>query len=67
LTVISSNSVAEGGAQVVVAKEAMTWKSVVGLTVVTIDDPGVKKTIRAFEVGQIQITNPDAICKITGV
>jgi hypothetical protein len=67
LTVISSNSVTEGGAQVVVAKEAMTWKSVVGLTVVTIDDPGVKKTIRAFEVGQIQITNPDAICKITGV
>lgn len=67
LTVISSNSVSEGGAQVVVAKEAMTWKQVVGLTVVTIDDPGVKKTIRAFEVGQVQVINPDAICTITGV
>ena len=67
LTVISSNSVTEGGAQVVIAKESCTWKQVVGLTVKTIDDPGVKKTIRAFEVGQIQITNPDAICKITGV
>ena len=67
LTVISSNSVTEGGAQVVIAKEALTWKSVVGLTVNTIDDPGIKTTIRAFEVGQIQVPNPDAICKITGV
>lgn len=67
LTVISSNSVLEGGAQVVIAKEACTWKSVVGLTVKTIEDPGIKTTIRAFEVGQMQVVNPDAICKITGV
>ena len=67
LTVISSNSVTEGGAQIVIAKEALTWKSVVGLTVVTIDDPGIKKTIRAFEVGQVQVTNEDAICTLTGI
>ena len=67
LTIISSNSVTHGGAQVVIAKEAMTWKSVVGLTVNTIYDPGIKYTIRAFEVGQIQVINPDAMCKITGV
>jgi len=67
LTIISSNSVTEGGAQVIIAKEALTWKSVVGLTVKTIDDPGIKTTIRAWEVGQIQVVNPDAICKITGV
>ncbi len=67
LTMISSNSVIEGGAQIVIAKEACTWKSVVGLTVNTIYDPGIKHTIRAFEVGQIQINNPDAICSITGV
>ena len=67
LTVVSTNSVTEGGAQIVIAKEACTWKSVVGLTVKTIDDPGIKTTIRAWEVGQIQIVNPDAICKITGV
>ena len=67
LTVISSNSVTDGGAQIVIAKEAMTWKSVVGLTVKTIEDPGIKTTIRAYEVGQIQVVNPDAICKITGV
>ena len=67
LTVISSNSVTVGGAQIVIAKEACTWKSVVGLTVKSIDDPGIKTTIRAWEVGQIQVVNEDAICKITGV
>lgn len=67
LTVISSNSVTEGGAQIVVAKEACTWKSVVGLTVKTIEDPGIKTTIRAWEVGMIQVVNADAICSITGV
>lgn len=67
LTVVSSNSVTEGGAQIVIAKEAMTWKSVVGLSVKTIEDPGIKYSIRAWEVGQIQVVNADAICKITGV
>jgi hypothetical protein len=67
LTVISSNSVTDGGAQVVIAKDALTWKQVAGLTVKTIEDPGVKYTIRAFEVGQIQVVNPNAIAKITGI
>ena len=67
LTVISTNSATENSAQVVIGKEACTWKSVVGLTVKTIDDPGIKKTIRAFEVGQIQVINPDAIANITPV
>jgi hypothetical protein len=67
LTVISSNSVTDGGAQVVIAKEALTFKQVAPLTVKTIDDPGVKTTIRAWEVGQVQVVSPDAICKITGI
>ena len=67
LTTISTNSITAGTAHIVIAKEACTWKSVVGLTVKTIDDPGIKTTIRAWEVGQIQIVNPDAICHITGV
>ena len=67
LTLVSSNSVTVGGAQVIIAKEACTWKAVVGLSVKTIEDPGIKQTIRAWEVGQIQVVNPDAICKITGV
>ena len=67
LSIISSNSVTEGGAQVIIAREACTWKSVVGLTVKSIEDPGIKHTIRAWEVGQIQVVNEDTICKITGV
>ncbi len=67
LKVIVSNSITEGGAQVVIGKEACTWKSVSGLKVETIDDPGIKTTIRAWEVGQIQVVNADAICSITGV
>ena len=67
LTCVVSPSVTEGGAQVVIGKEACTWKSVVGLTVKTIEDPGVKYTIRAWEVGQIQVVNANAICSITGV
>lgn len=67
LTVVSSNSVTDGGAQIVIGKEALTWKSVAPLTVKTINDPGIKETIRAWEVGQIQVPNADAICKITGI
>jgi hypothetical protein len=67
LTIISTISVTEGGCQIVIGKEACTWKSVVGLTVKTIEDPGIKYTIRAYEVGQIQAVNPNAMCKITGI
>ena len=67
LSVLVTNSVTEGGAQVVIGKEACTWKSVVGLKVHSIEDPGIKFTIRAYEVGQIQTINADAICSITGV
>ena len=65
LKVIVSNSVSVSGAYVVKAKEALTWKEAKPLTVVTIDDPGIKKTIRAFELGVCQVPNPEAICKIT--
>jgi len=52
-------------AYVVVAKEAMTWKQATPLTVVQITDPGIKTTIRAFELGVCQVPSPNAICKIT--
>ena len=67
LTIIKSNNVTADFAMVGIAKECGTWKAAQPLTVVTIDDPGIKTTIRAWEVGQIQVVNPDAICKITGV
>ena len=57
---------ADGGAQVVIGKPC-NWKTNFPLTTSMIDDPGIKKTIRAFERGQIQVVEPDAICSITGV
>ena len=52
-------------AYVLVAKEAMTWKQATPLTVMQIADPGIKTTIRAFELGVCQVPSPNAICKIT--
>lgn len=51
-------------AYIVIAKEAMTWKEVVPLTTITITEPGIKKTIRAWELGQPQLVVPNAICRI---
>jgi len=65
LTVLVSNSVTADEALVVVSKEVGTWKSVQNLTTETIRDPGIKWTIRSWEIGQVQITNPNAIAKIT--
>ena len=61
-----SNSVTEGGAQIVIGKPC-NWKTNFPLTTHMIDDPGIKKTIRAWERGQIQVVEPDAICSITGI
>lgn len=65
LNVIVSNSVAADQALIVIANEAATWKEAHPLTTVVIDDPGVKKTIRSWEIGVCQVTNPNAICTIT--
>jgi hypothetical protein len=51
-------------AYVVIAKEAMTWKEVQPLTTVTIEDPGIKKTIRAWEFGQAQMVVPNGVARI---
>ena len=52
-------------AYVLVAKEGLTWKEATPLTVVQIEEPGIKTTIRAFELGVCQVPSPNAICKIT--
>jgi hypothetical protein len=52
-------------AYIVVAKEAMTWKEATALTILQIEDPGIKTTIRAFELGVCQMQSPNAVCKIT--
>ena len=65
LNVIASNAIDADEAAVIISKEALTWKAAAPLTVVTIPDPGIKTTIRAWEVGVTQAINPNAICIIT--
>lgn len=65
LTVKVSNSITADNAMVVVGKICATWKAAVPLTVATIEDKGVNWTIRAFELGVTQLTNPEAVCLIT--
>lgn len=65
LTVKISNSVTADEAIVIVGQEAVTWQTAHGLSVETMIDPGIKWTVRAWEVGVTQVTNPNAICKIT--
>jgi len=51
-------------AYVVIAKDAMTWKEAQPLTTAMIEEPGVKKTIRAWELGQCQMVQPNGVCRI---
>lgn len=64
LNIIVSNSVTDDYAAIVIAKEACTWKEAKPLTVQTIEDPGIKYTVRAWEVGCAQLKNPEAVCLI---
>jgi len=65
LKIMVTEAVTADVAYVVVAQEAMTWKEATPLTVMQIEDPGVKTTIRAFELGTCQMVSPNAVCKIT--
>jgi hypothetical protein len=65
LKIMVTEVVTADQAYVVMAKEALTWKEATPLTVVQIEDPGIKTTIRAFERGCCQIPSPNAVCKIT--
>ena len=65
LDILVSNNVTADYAAVVVKKDACTWKQAAPLTVETIDDPGIKKVIRAYEIGCAQLKNPKAVCLIS--
>jgi len=69
LTVVVSNSITSSDKQaiVIIAKQACTWKSAHALSVHTFIDEGISWRVRAWEVGVTQVTNPDAICTITGI
>lgn len=65
LNIIVSNNVSNDKAVVVVAKECATWKQNAPLTVKTIEEPGIKWTIRAWEIGVTQLINPECVCLIS--
>lgn len=62
-----SNSVTADNAMVVIAKECANYKQAQALTVQTIVEPGINTTIRAWEVGVCQLTNPLAVCGLSGM
>ena len=64
LTILVSNTVTADYALVCIAKECGTWKEAVPLTVASIKDDGVSWTIRAWEIGVAQLTNPNAVTLI---
>ncbi|MHA1353747.1 MAG: encapsulin [Candidatus Heimdallarchaeota archaeon] len=65
LTIIKTNSVEDDEAMIIIGQRAATWKSVVGLTSAVIEDKGIKFTIRSWEIGHLQVTDPKAIYVIT--
>jgi len=65
LTIIVSNSVSADEAMIIIGNRAATWKSAVPLSTAVIEDQGIKFTIRAWEIGQVQVTDPLAIYVIT--
>jgi len=65
VTIVQSNSVAASHALVVVPKICGNWKAVSPLSTVTIDDPGIALTIRSFEAGVTQLTDPKCVALIS--
>jgi hypothetical protein len=64
LNIIVSNSVTADYALVIVGQQAATWKQAAPLTAKTIEDEGIKYTIRAWEVGTCILHDPKAITLI---
>ena len=65
LKIIVSNNVTADEALIVIGQRAATWKSAVALSSAVIEDKGVDFTIRSWEIGHVQVTDPEAIHKIT--
>lgn len=64
--IVESNSVTASQALVVIPKTCGSWKELVPLTTVTKVDEGKSATIRSYELGVCQVTDPKAIVWIKG-
>ena len=67
LKIIVSTNVSTDEAMIVMGQRAATWKGVVGLQSAVIEDQGVSIKVRAWEMGHIQITDPQGLYTITGI
>jgi len=65
LTIVKTTSVSDDEAMIIKNQVSATWMSVVGMTTAIIKNEGISTTIRSWEIGQIQITDPKAIYTIT--
>ena len=65
LDVVTSNTVTNDYAMVMIAKESATYDQLEALKVKTIEDSGVSWEIRAWELGAAKLTNPEAVCLIS--
>jgi len=64
MTLIESKAVSASEALVVIPKRCGTWRENQGLTTTTKEDPYKSLTIRAVEMGTLQVHEPKAIVKI---
>ena len=67
LKIIVSTNDSDDEAMIVMGQRAATWKGVVGLQSAVIVDQGVSIKVRAWEMGHIQITDPQALYTITDI
>jgi len=65
LKIMITEAVTADQAYIIIKGEALVWKEAHPLTVLQMEDPGIKTTIRAFELGVCQVQAPNALCKIT--
>ena len=61
LDIVVTTSVTDDEAMIIINQRTATWQSVVGMTTAIILNEGISTTIRSWEIGQIQITDPFAI------
>lgn len=64
LRILVSNNVTADYAAVVKAPDAATWLTLAPMQTVIIENEGISKTIRAWEIGVCQLKNPEAVCLI---
>lgn len=66
LNVVVSENVTSNYNAVAQTKRAVTWKTFTPITSTTIVDPGIGTKIRCWEEGEAILTDPKAVCLLSG-